>query len=368
MKKVLVLLLAIAMLCTVFAACAQKVETSGDEGTQAVEEVAGKPVVAFLMPTKEQPIWAAYGERLVEAFEGAGYETTLEYAEDMVERQVAQIENAVLNEAEYIVLASVDSYAVSDAVEKAKADGVTIIACDRLIMNTEAVDYYVTFDLVRMGEIQGEFIEGALGLDAGEAGPFNLEIFSGSPDDPNSFLFYEGAMDVLQPYLDEVKLVVQSGQVDIDVNGTLKWDGAAAQARMDNILSAYYSEGETVDAVLAAADCVALGVISSLNSMGYGQGDLAFPVVVGQDCEITAIKSILAGQQSMSVFLDAVVLADKVLGLVDSLVAGEEPKIDDSYNNDVIDVPTALYDPVLVTEENYEILIDRGFYTAEDLQ
>lgn len=368
MKKVVVLLLVVAFIFTIFVGCEKEAATDDAGGKEEVSSAEDKSVVAFLMPTKEQPIWAAYGERLVQAFEGAGYGTTLEFAEDLVERQVAQIENAVLNDAKYIVLASVDSYAVSDAVEKAKADGVTIIACDRLIMNTEAVDYYVTFDLIRMGEIQGEFIESALGLDQGAEGPFNLEIFSGSPDDPNSFLFYDGAMSVLRPYIDEGKIVVQSGQIEIDVNGTLKWATETAQARMDNILSAYYSDGETVDAVLAAADCVALGVISSLDSMGYGQGDLPFPVVVGQDCEITAVKSILEGKQSMSVFLDAVVLADKVLSLVESLNAGEEPQIDTTYNNDVIDVPTALYDPVLVTEDNYEILIDRGFYTEDDLK
>jgi len=162
--------------------------------------------------------------------------------------------------------------------------------------------------------------------------------------------------------------VVQSGQTSLAVTGTLKWDSANAQSRMDNILSSYYSDGEKVDAVLAAADCLALGIISSLDSMGYGQSsDMPFPVVVGQDCEITAIKSILAGKQSMSVFLDAVVLANKVLTLVEALEAGQEPVIDATYNNDVIDVPTALYEPVLITADNYTILIDREFYTEKDL-
>lgn len=378
MKRAIVVLLAVCMLGMMFVGCGQTAQTPAGESqgaetgtdSQSVSDdtqSGDKAMVALLMPTKEQPIWAAYGERLVEAFEGAGYATSLEFAEDLTERQVSQIENAVLKGAKYVVLASVDSYAVSDAVEKAKANGATIIACDRLIMNTEAVDYYVTFDLFRMGEIQGEYIESALGLDQGK-GPFNLEIFSGSPDDPNSIPFYDGAMSVLQPYLDSGKLVVRSGQTTLAVTGTLKWDSANAQSRMDNILSSYYSDGDKVDAVLAAADCLSLGIISSLDSMGYGQSDdMPFPVVVGQDCEITAIKSILSGKQSMSVFLDAVVLADKVLTLVAALEAGQEPVIDTTYNNDVIDVPTALYEPVLITADNYTILIERGFYTEEDL-
>ncbi len=385
MKKGLILLIAFLMVCMAFAGCTMPAsdgaEPAADDQPAAEEPQnedtaeapadapadSEKPLVAFLMPTKEQPIWAAYGTRLVEAFENAGYLTSLEYAEDSTERQVSQVENALLKGAKYIILASVDSYAVSDVTEKAKADGATIIACDRLIMNTEAVDYYLTFDLVRMGEIQGEYIESALGLADGK-GPFNLEIFSGSPDDANSIPFYEGAMSVLQKYIDSGKLVVRSGQTSLDVTGTLKWDSATAQSRMDNILSSYYSSGEKVDAVLAAADCLALGIISSLDSMGYGQSaDMPFPVVVGQDCEITAIKSILAGKQSMSVFLDPVVMSGKMVELVGALAAGGKPETQTTYNNDMIDVPTVLYDPVLVTKDNYDILIDRGFYTEEDL-
>ncbi len=325
----------------------------------------GKKVVGLAMPTKEQPIWTAQGERLKVAFEEAGYEVILEYAEDDTPRQITQIENMILKKANYLIIAAVDGYALTDVCKKAKDAGATVIASDRLLMNTEAVDYYMTFDLIRMGEIQGEYIESALGLKEGK-GPCTLEIFSGSPDDPNSFLFYEGAMNILKPYIDSGMLVVKSGQLDIAVNGTLKWDTATAQARMDNILSAYYSD-EPVDAVLCAADCLTMGVISSLNSMGYGTADLPFPVTTGQDCELTAIKYIKEGKQSMSVFLDAVLLTEKMTQLVADLEAGKTITPDDSYNNDLKEVPAVLYDPVLVDINNTDILIDRGFYTAEEL-
>lgn len=355
MKKLLSLILACMMILLALTGCA---------GTAA--GTSGKTKVGLAMPTKEQPIWIAQGERLKEAFEAAGYEVVLEYAEDVAERQITQVENMLLKGCKYLIIASVDGYAVSDVVKKAKASGATVIASDRLIMNTADVDYYMTFDLVRMGEIQGEYIESALGLKDGK-GPFTLEIFSGSPDDPNSIPFYDGAMSILKPYIDSGKLVVKSGQIGLDVTGTLKWDSATAQSRMDNIISSYYND-ENLDAVLVAADCLALGVISSLNSLGYGSADKPFPVITGQDSELTAIKYILEGKQSMTVFLDAKLLSEKMLALVSDLEAGKTITADTTYNNGTKDVPTLLYDPVLITKDNYQLLIERGFYTEDDLK
>jgi putative multiple sugar transport system substrate-binding protein len=337
---------------------------AGCAGT-ATTGTASKTKIGLAMPTKEQPIWIAQGERLTEAFEAAGFEVVIEYAEDVAERQITQVENMLLKGCKYLIIASVDGYAVSDVVKKAKEAGATVIASDRLIMNTADVDYYMTFDLVRMGEIQGEYIEKALGLKDGK-GPFTLEIFSGSPDDPNSIPFYEGAMNILQPYIDSGMLVIKSGQVNLNVTGTLKWDSATAQSRMDNIISSYYND-EKLDAVLVAADCIALGVISSLNSLGYGSAERPFPIITGQDSELTAIKYILDGKQSMTVFLDAKLLSEKMVALVGDLEAGKAITADTTYNNGMKDVPTLMYDPVLIDKDNYTLLIDRGFYTAEEL-
>ncbi|WP_422479091.1 substrate-binding domain-containing protein [Pleomorphochaeta sp. DL1XJH-081] len=352
-KMILVLLVLLMAMVTVSAAGAE-------------EKADDSSLVTFLMPTKEQPIWTAQGDELVARFEAAGFQTRLEFAEDVVERQVSQIDTAVLLGSDYIVIAAVDSYALSDAVEKARADGVKIIANDRLIMNTEAVDFYVTFDLYKLGQIQGTYIEQTLGLDTGAKGPFNLEIIGGSPDDPNAQIFYNGAMSVLQKYLDSGSLVVPSGQVDFNVIATLAWDSSKAQARMDNLLGAYYTD-KNVDAVLAAADCVALGAISSLASMGYGTPERPFPIVTGQDCELTAIKSIINGQQSMTMFLDAQELAERVYQVIRAYERGEQPKVDKTFYNDMIDVPTAMYEPFLVDKDNWRIVIDRGLYAEDDI-
>jgi putative multiple sugar transport system substrate-binding protein len=174
-------------------------------------------------------------------------------------------------------------------------------------------------------------------------------------------------MSILKPYIDSGKLVVKSGQIGLDVTGTLKWDSATAQSRMDNIISSYYND-ENLDAVLVAADCLALGVISSLNSLGYGSADKPFPVITGQDSELTAIKYILEGKQSMTVFLDAKLLSEKMLALVSDLEAGKTITQDTTYNNGAKDVPTLLYDPVLITKDNYQLLVERGFYTEDDLK
>ena len=354
MKKTWVVVLACILAVIVIAGCNKS--TAG-----------GKTIVGLSMPTKEQPIWAAYGGRLDEAFQGAGYATILEFAEDVPERQIAQLENMITRGAKYLVIAAVDTYALTDICQKAREGGIKVISCDRLIMNTKDLDYYVTFDLVRMGEIQGEAIERGLGLKDGAKGPFTLEIFSGSPDDSNSVPFYQGAMNILKKYLDNGTIVVRSGQVDLNVNGILKWDSALAQSRMDNILGAYYTNVK-LDSVLAAADCLSIGIISSLDSFGYGKSPtLPFPIVTGQDCEPTAIKAIMSNQQYMTVFLDPVVLAAKMLELVNAMANGTPIKPDHTYNNDAFDVPTILYDPVLIDKSNYQLLIERGFFTKEDL-
>ena len=374
MKKLLAILLATLLCLGIFAGCAPKeaadtaTESTTTESTteSTTTETSGdKVVVGIAMPTKEQPIWAAYGDKLEVAFQEAGFDTIVEFAEDDTSRQIMQIENMITKGAKYLVVSAVDSFSLSDVCNKAAEAGIRVIAGDRLINNTENVDYYVTFDLIRMGEIQGEYIESALGLDEGK-GPFTLEIFSGSPDDTNSVPFYEGAMNILQPYLDNGMLVCKSGQVDLSVNGTLKWDSATAQSRMDNILSRYYTD-EPLDAVLVAADCLGTGVISSLTSMGYGTEDLPFPVITGQDCELTAVKYIMEGKQSMTVFLDPVVFADKCLSVVQAMESGTEVETDTTYNNDVKDVPTITYDPYLIDATNIDHLVEVGFYAESDI-
>ena len=352
MKKIIALTLALIMVLGLFAACGA--DKGGDEKT-----------IGILMPTQEQTIWSIQAERLVAGFEGAGYATELEYAEDDSARQVMQIENMITKGVDVLVIAAVDGYALTDACEKAKDAGIKVIASDRLIMNTEAVDYYVTFDLVKMGTLQGQYIADTLDL-ANQAGPFTLEIFSGSQDDPNALSFYKGAMDILQPYIDEGKLVVQSGQVEYAATAIQSWDSAKAQARMDNLLSGFYAN-DHLDACLVAADCLAIGVISSLESMGYGTGDVAFPIITGQDAELAAVKNIKAGKQSMTAFLDANELVKIIVPVTTALLNGEMPEATGNYNNGVIDVPAQTYSPYAITADNVDYLVEVGFFTDADI-
>jgi putative multiple sugar transport system substrate-binding protein len=317
------------------------------------------------MPTKEQTIWSIQGERLVAGYQEAGYATEIEFAEDDSARQATQIENMISKGVDALVVVAVDGAALTDACEKAKEAGIVVIAEDRLITNTKAVDFYVTFDLVKMGELQGQFIADALDL-ANAAGPFNLEIFSGSPDDPNAKLFYDGAMNILKPYLDEGKLVVKSGQVSYEQTAIMGWDSAKAQARMDNLLSGFYAD-DHLDAALVAADCLAIGVISSLESMGYGTGDVAFPLITGQDAELAAVKSIKAGKQSMTAFLDANELVKIIVPVTTALLNGETPEATASYNNEIIDVPAQTYSPYAITADNVDYLVEVGFYTDAEV-
>jgi putative multiple sugar transport system substrate-binding protein len=212
----------------------------------------GKGLIGISMPTKSSSRWISDGESMVKEFQGKGYETDLQYAEDDIPNQLAQIENMVTKGAKVLIIAAIDGTTLKDVLGKAAEKGIKVIAYDRLIRESPNVDYYTTFDNFQVGVIQATSIVKALGADAGK-GPFNVELFGGSPDDNNAFFFYDGAMSVLQPLIDKKTLVVQSGQMGMDKVGTLRWDGAVAQARMDNLLSAHYTD-KRVDAVLSPYD------------------------------------------------------------------------------------------------------------------
>ena len=358
MKKIIALLLVVAMMTCMFCACAKKEPAAAEKADDA-------KTIGILMPTKEQTIWSIQGDRLISSFEGAGYKTLIEYAEDDSAKQAMQIENMITKGVDALVIVAVDCAALTDACEKAKAAGIYVISEDRLITNTDAVDYYITFDLIRMGELQGQFIVDKLDL-ANTSETYTLEIFSGSQDDTNATFFYDGAMNKLQPYLDSGKLVVKSGQVGYTETAIQSWDSSKAQSRMDNLLSGFYAD-DHLDAVLVAADCLSIGVISSLESMGYGTDANPFPLITGQDAELAAVKNIKAGKQSMTAFLDAGALCDIIVPVVNDVFAGKEPAATTSYNNGVKDVPSSTYDPYLIDKDNVQHLVDVGFYTDAEV-
>ncbi|SIO31239.1 multiple monosaccharide ABC transporter substrate-binding protein [Vannielia litorea] len=325
--------------------------------------------VGIAMPTKSSARWISDGESMVEQFEAAGYETDLQYAEDDIPNQLAQIENMITKGVDVLVIAAIDGTTLSNALENAAASGIKVIAYDRLIRDSENVDYYATFDNFKVGVQQASSLVAGLEERFGD-GPYNVELFGGSPDDNNAYFFYDGAMSVLQPLIDAGTINVVSGQMGMDTVGTLRWDGAVAQARMDNLLSAHYTDKQ-VHGVLSPYDGLSIGILSSLKGVGYGSGDLKMPIVSGQDAEVPSVKSILAGEQYSTVFKDTRELARVTVGMVDAVLGGGEPEINDTstYDNGMKVVPSYLLEPVSVDASNWEeILIGSGYYTEDQIK
>lgn len=327
-----------------------------------------KAYIGISMPTQSAERWIDDGNNMVTNLEKLGYKTDLQYAEDVVGNQVSQIENMITKGVDVLVIASVDGSALTDVLQKAKDEGIEVIAYDRLLMNSENVDYYATFDNFGVGVLGASYIEEALGLKDGE-GPFNIELFGGSPDDNNAVINFDGVMSVFKPYLDNGQLVVPSGQTKFNQIATLRWDGSTAQSRMDNLLSANYTD-KTLDAVLSPYDPISLGIISSLKGVGYGSDDLSLPVITGQDANLPAIKSMVAGEQSQTIFKDTRELAAVTIEMIEAIVNDEEVEVNDTetYDNGTKVVPTFTVEPVSVDIKNYqEALIDSDYYTEAEI-
>ncbi|GFZ30626.1 sugar ABC transporter substrate-binding protein [Clostridium zeae] len=359
MKKLLVGLLTVAMAFTL-TACGTKKE----DATSSTKKKIG-----IAMPTKSSQRWIDDGNNMVSELKKLGYDTDLQYAEDVVENQVSQIENMITKGANLLVVASIDGEALSDVLQKAKDANIPVISYDRLIKKTSNVDYYVSFDNFKVGVLQGQYIEEKLGLKDGK-GPFNIELFAGSPDDNNAYYFFDGAMSVLKPYIDKGKLVVKSGQTKFDQIAILRWDGATAQARMDNLLSKYYAT-DKVDIVLSPFDGISMGIISSLKGVGYGKSDKKMPIVTGQDAELASVKSIIAGEQTETIFKDTRVLAKQAAKMADQMIKGDKVEVNDekTYNNGNKVVPSFLCVPENVDKDNYKKeLIDSGYYSEDKLK
>ena len=364
MKKILAILLALVMVFAL-AACAGGDE-GGNEGGNAGGE--GSKLVGVAMPTKDLQRWNQDGENMKKELEAAGYTVDLQYAANDIPTQVSQIENMIANGCEVLVIASIDGEALGTVLDQAKAAEIPVIAYDRLIMNSDAVSYYATFDNWDVGVKQGEYIVQALDLEnAAEGTTYNIEYITGDPGDNNINFFFDGAISVLQPYIDNGTLVTPSGQTEKQVVATAGWATDAAQARFENILATYYSDGTQLDAVLASNDSTALGVANALASSYTGN----YPVLTGQDCDVASVKNMIAGTQSMSVFKDTRTLASKVVEMVDALMQGTEPPINDTetYNNGTGVIPSYLCEPVAATVDDIQsLLIDSGYYTEDQLK
>jgi putative multiple sugar transport system substrate-binding protein len=361
MKKLLSLVLVGLFALT---ACSTPAGSGGASGAAGAGGLVG-----IAMPTKSSARWIADGDNLVKSLKALGYQTDLQYAEDDIPTQVSQVENMITKGAKVLVIAAIDGTTLTDTLQKAATAGIKVFAYDRLIRNSPNVDYYAAFDNFKVGVAQAGSIVDSLDLTKA-AGPFNIELFAGSPDDNNAGFFFNGAMSILQPDIDSKKLVVQSKETKFPEQvGTLRWDGATAQARMDNILATHYADKE-VDAVLSPYDGISRGIIASLKQVGY-YGAKPAPVVTGQDAELPSVKSILAGEQTSTVFKDTRTLAAQVAKMVDQFLKGQTVEVNDTktYENGIKVVPAFLLPVVSVTKDNVtKELVDTGYYKADEVK
>ncbi len=329
-----------------------------------------KGLIGIAMPTQSSLRWISDGNELKAALEGKGYSVDLQYAEDDIPNQLAQIENMLTKSPKALVIASIDGTTLSAVLQSAADAGVKVVAYDRLIRDSANVDYYTTFDNFQVGVLQANSLVAGLKERFPDVKPWNVELFGGSPDDNNAFFFYDGAMSVLQPLIDSGDIVIKSGQMGMEQVGTLRWDGAVAQARMDNLLSANYTDAR-VHGVLAPYDGLSRGIISSLRGVGYGTADQPWPIVTGQDAETPSVKAIIAGEQYSTVYKDTRELAKATAELVDNVLNGNAPTDLDTktYDNGVKVVPSLQLTPYSVDATNYkELVVDSGYIKEEDLK
>ncbi len=377
MKKILSVLLSVAVVATLLVGCGGSTETKTDDSAAVTTtdsattdaapaaEATGKKV-GVSMPTKDLQRWNQDGANMEKELKAAGYEVELQYAANDVATQLNQVNSMVANGCDVIVIAAIEGSSLGEALDMAKAAGIPVIAYDRLLMDSDAVSYYATFDNYMVGTKQGQYIVDTLDLE-NNAGPFNMEITAGDPGDNNAGYFYGGAMDVLQKYIDAGKLNVVSGQKTFEEVATPSWSTDTAQSRAETIISNNYLDGTNIDVWLCSNDSTALGVENALEAKYKGE----YPIITGQDCDIVNTKNMLAGKQSMSIFKDTRTLASQVVKMVGQILKGETVDVNDTttYDNGKVVVPSFLCEPVFADANNYkEILIDSGYYTEDQLK
>ncbi|MFC6066913.1 multiple monosaccharide ABC transporter substrate-binding protein [Streptomyces ochraceiscleroticus] len=359
-------ILAAVLLIGSLTACGQ--EARG--GSRYKPDTGKGGTIGLAMPTKSSERWIADGKNMAEQFRKAGYKTDLQYGDDKVENQVAQIENMITKGHRLLVVAAINGSALTEVLKRAHDAGIPVISYDRLILGTPYVDYYASFDNEKVGRLQGQYILDQLKLkkpDKGASEHYSIELFAGSPNDNNTKYFWSGAMKVLKPYFDSGQLVVRSKQTKMNQATTQDWNGGIAQKRMDDLISKSYGD-EKVDAVLSPYDGMSIGIISALKSAGYRGKDL--PVVTGQDAELASVKSIIRGEQTQTVFKDTRKLAKQAVQMGDAVLTGKKPQVNNTtdYDNGKRIVPAYLLDPVSVDKSNTGLLVDEGYFTAGQLK
>ena len=361
------------VLTAALAACGSSEKTADKEAAAGNNQGA---LIGVTMPTRSSERWISDGDNLKKQLEGLGYKVDLQYAENDIPTQTQQLDNQITKGAKLLIIASIDGTAITTQLDNAKANNIPVIAYDRLIRNSPNVDYYATFDNAKVGVQQATSLLTGLkvlnpdGSKGTAKGPFNVELFAGSPDDNNATFFFNGAMTVLKPYIDNGTIVVKSKQTDFKTIAILRWDPATAQKRMEDLLTSTYKGGAKVQGVLSPYDGLSIGILSALKSNGYGTAAQPYPVVTGQDAELASVKSIIQGEQYSTVYKDTRQLAQTTVKMADAVLKGQKPEVNNTtdYNNGNKVVPSELLESVVVDKSNYKKeLVDTGYYTQAQL-
>ena len=337
----------------------------GGENKDDGKKSADSNLIAVSLPVKFPERWIIDGEELQKNLQAKGYDVKLEYASENSERQIFFLDKAIKEGAKCLIIAPVDAKALTKICEQAKEKDIKVISYDRFIMDTEAVDAYITFDNTEVGKLMGDYVADILRLDR-RADAVNIEFFAGAQEDNNALMVYNGYMSVLKPFIDKGIVHTPSKEVAFNQVTTEKWMPEVAERRMDRLLKEYYTR-EKLNAVLAPNDLLANAIISSLTNSGV---KVNYPVITGQDADKVAVINILGGKQKATVFKDTRILAKQCVDLADKMLKGEKIEYDmsKSYNNNRKDVPTILIEPVLVTADNaISVLVDSGYYKKVEL-
>jgi len=366
-----------AVLALTLAACGGEGAGSGSSGNEdaAPEDLS----IGVSMPTETSERWIADGNSVKEQLEDEGYTVDLQYAGDDIPTQSQQVDQMITQGADALIIAAIDGTALSSQLQAAADAGIPVISYDRLIRDSENVDFYVSFDNFAVGVAQGNALLEGLGLPTEDnaegtaTGPFNIELFAGSLDDNNAHFFFDGAMSVLQPLIDDGTLVVKSGQTDIEQVATLRWLQETAQKRMEDLLTGSYNDGTKLSGVLSPYDGISRGIITALQNAGYGPtigSPNPMPIVTGQDAEIASVKLIADDVQSSTIFKDTRLLAEQAVVAAKAFLEGDEPEANDTetYDNGVKVVPSYLLPVETVFKDDIQsVLIDSEYWTAEEV-
>lgn len=382
MKKVLIILLTLAMVLCLFAGCGSSDSSSDDSmksdasnGSDAAsdtsepedKESSGDVSIGVCFPSSVVTRWGMDYDVMKGLCDEKGYTINVQYADDNVATQISQMESFISQGVNVIIITPVDGQALAATCDKAADAGISVISYDRMIRDTESVTYYATFDNYGVGAACGQYIVDKLGLENND-GPFNVELFTGDIADNNAKITFEGAMSILQPYIDSGVIVVKSGQTTLEQCVTQNWDGGNAQTRMENILSANYADAN-LDAVMSTYCGMSLGCISALKAAGYGSSK-DMPIVTAQDAEAAAVKSIQSGELTMSILKDSRVLAEAAVGMIEACVNGEEYPVNDTttYDNGACVLKTYLGEVTPFDKDSLQkVIIDSGFMTQEEI-